>query len=481
MAYQTLRYNEVRQKSIHNAFQRLEGLYDQVVFWGGRSLELDLHRSAGDWKIYHFLLDPQTSVERLSDALKIFWGMNNVLPNHEVITVFLDIKDPFNVKNSPRRLDALIRDHLAGAVYTPRHLARRAKSQVNLQGVVHAARWPLLNDLRGRFVFVLTGPMTQLNQYDQGPHSPSGPVAFIAPELKKVRDTARFPGAVFFNLNGAAARRELGPKLFAQGFVSRSYYLDSAFRWRHALRYQIHHMATDKVNEERDPWSFTRNPKGWPFQSISGPTPRIGPPDSVHGIDVRSRDIWGKEDSGFFRYRWFKTRNPDRMYEVFAASPNSHVQDWAKCGLMARTSLAADAAYFAVLRIAERHQLRAQFRLTSGAGTEETVKPVRGTVRVDSEDLGHIRLEISNGGRRARAWGSATGRSNQWKLIESRCFAEPLRYHGFWGSSHDPQSAIRFVFATPRGAPTFNRDCAIGKSAHGRYFKDRIPRASPKP
>ena len=32
MSYEDLHYNEVRQTSSHNAFQRLEGIYDQVVY-----------------------------------------------------------------------------------------------------------------------------------------------------------------------------------------------------------------------------------------------------------------------------------------------------------------------------------------------------------------------------------------------------------------------------------------------------------------
>ena len=45
MAYDELRYDSVRQKSIHNTFQRTEGIYDQIVYWRVRSLEADIHTS----------------------------------------------------------------------------------------------------------------------------------------------------------------------------------------------------------------------------------------------------------------------------------------------------------------------------------------------------------------------------------------------------------------------------------------------------
>ena len=99
-----LRYNEVRQTSSHNAFQRPEGIYDQVVYWRLRSLEIDLHRGKPgrdalkkDWYIYHVaVVDPDTSVDRFSGFLQICRGVQRAIPQHEVITVFLDIKDAFH-------------------------------------------------------------------------------------------------------------------------------------------------------------------------------------------------------------------------------------------------------------------------------------------------------------------------------------------------------------------------------------------------
>ena len=104
MSYSDLRYNEVRQTSSHNSFQRSEGIYDQVVYWRIRSLEIDLHlgkpfRDAlkKDWYLCHVAgIDPDTTVDRFSGFLQICRGIQQAIPRHEVITVFLDIKDPFH-------------------------------------------------------------------------------------------------------------------------------------------------------------------------------------------------------------------------------------------------------------------------------------------------------------------------------------------------------------------------------------------------
>ena len=144
-----LRYNEVRQTSSHNAFQRPEGIYDQVVYWRIRSLEIDLHRGKPgrdalkkDWYIYHVaVVDPDTSVDRFSGFLQICRGVQRAIPQHEVITVFLDIKDPFHKSASASQsavvldgllIDALGEDH----IYRPRDLLARAPGAGSLQEAV---------------------------------------------------------------------------------------------------------------------------------------------------------------------------------------------------------------------------------------------------------------------------------------------------------------------------------------------------------
>ena len=124
MGYDDLRYDDVRQKSIHNTFQRIEGIYDQIVYWRVRSLEADIHTShvfddpdtGGDfdeWFVFHHTFDMSSSVHTLDDFLRVCAGAHRALPEHEVITLFLDIKDGFPARitspHSRARFDALVR------------------------------------------------------------------------------------------------------------------------------------------------------------------------------------------------------------------------------------------------------------------------------------------------------------------------------------------------------------------------------------
>jgi hypothetical protein len=70
-------YNEVRQKSSHNSYQRAEALLDQLVYHRVRSLERDIHNGksgwsmvTGNWFVYHTdSTDNATTCHRLSDCL----------------------------------------------------------------------------------------------------------------------------------------------------------------------------------------------------------------------------------------------------------------------------------------------------------------------------------------------------------------------------------------------------------------------------
>ena len=76
------------------------------------------------------------------------------MPQHEVITVFLDIKDPFHTTASASQsaavldglvLDALGEDH----IYRPGDLLARAPGAESLQAAVAAKGWPTLEGAEG--------------------------------------------------------------------------------------------------------------------------------------------------------------------------------------------------------------------------------------------------------------------------------------------------------------------------------------------
>ncbi len=150
-------------------------------------------------------------------------------------------------------------------LFTPGHLRAVDPKAPSLQAAAGGPEaWPSLRRLRGRFLFVLTGPKVRLEHYRK---SGEDPVAFIAPRIARASEIETHRHAVFFNLADAKARRSAGRKLLRRGLVSRSYGLDTRETWRHAAGASIHHLATDMVNDREHRWASTRDGSA-PFQII---------------------------------------------------------------------------------------------------------------------------------------------------------------------------------------------------------------------
>jgi hypothetical protein len=450
--YSEIRYNQVRQKSSHNSFQRDEGIYDQMLYWRLRSLEFDLHNGkgtspslTGNWYIYHtYGVDDGTSVDKLSDLMTILQGLDRAVPDHEIVTIFLDLKDDFDGSHTPQQLDNLLLNSLgSNRILKPADVAPTN----DLQAGIRSAGWPHLQSLRGKVVFVLTGggvndPGSKLNVYVGNGNDARARTCFIAPKVESTSEIGRHNYVVFFNMEASKAG-SIAPSVFSSGFVSRIYEADSASTFSDMKRDQVHHIATNKVNSIVDPWSRTDNAKGWPFEGIAITVSQSQTePGTVYGVAAASEDLWGKDDSFYFYYRDGGTS--DRTWITFLSSPDSHVEDYAKGSLMARASTDSDAAYFAVVRPGRDHGLRIQYRPKAGDKTKELEEPVATEHTVANDTLGFVKLSLSNGGKYAQGWGSVDGAA--WVFLGSYSFSDALKLQGFGTSSHDKDEKVKFLF-----------------------------------
>jgi hypothetical protein len=450
--YSEIRYNQVRQKSSHNSFQREEGIYDQMLYWRLRSLELDLHNDkgwsqnlTGNWYIYHTaVVDEDTTVDKLSDLMTILQGFDRAVPDHEITTVFLDLKDSFDDTHTPEQLDSLLIDALGtNKILRPHDVA----TTNNLQAGIAGSGWPHLSGLRGKFVFVLTGGSlteegSKLNVYVADGNDARARACFIAPKISTVADITAHNYVIFFNLEESQASA-LAPSIFSAGLVSRIYTADDETKFNAMKRDQVHHIATNKINSLEDTWSRTDNAKGWPFEGIAITVAQSQTePGLVYGVEAASEDLEGKEDS--FYYYYGNGGTSDRAWIAFISSPDSHVEDYAKGSLMARASTSSDSAYFAVIRPGQDHGLRIQYRKKSGDKTENVEEPVAVEHSVSNETLGFVKLTVSSGGKLAQGWGSVDGVT--WVFLGSYQFSEALSYQGYGTSSHDKDKKVKFLF-----------------------------------
>lgn len=475
-----LRYNQVRAKASHNSYQRSEGLSDQFAYWRIRSLELDLHNGrsgapklVGDWYVYHHSLDTGTSVTTFSQALQLLAGFHAAVPDHEVCTIAIDLKDNFDDTHTPDQLDELINAALPGAVYTP---AQFLGSNSNLQQ--SAGCWPTLAALRGKFVFIMTtgnldSPDSHLNQYVDNGLKANVRTGFVAPEISKSAQITAKNYAVWFNME-IANSPALGPQVLAAGFMSRGFGGNSQSDWNKGIVGQNHLVGTDKVNSLVDPWARTDNSHGYPFQGIQVTLdPDLSEPGVVIGMQVSSGDIWGKADSCALCPL---PSTGDGIHTWGVSVPGSHTPNsYGKAGLMARSSSDPAAANFCVLRAAEGHPMRVQVRASNGASTDAwDLKPPAGN-GVNVDGWMYLRIQLSNGGLLASAWGSYDALN--WTLIRSQEFAQPLQLLGLVGSSHDTGASIRYLWfpvgSTPQ--PSALSTLLIGKDVKAQSFAGVYP------
>ena len=182
----TLHYNEIQQRSIHNAYDKQEQLLDQIIRHRVRNLELDLHAwgdgyggyqaicpSQPEWFIYHHIGQPGRTIFTLGDALRLLKAFHDANPKHEVITLHLELKargisaDSTFHCYTPDDLDRKIASGLGSSnLFTPADLLAanpgtttlfHAVGNTDTPGATPAGRWPTIEALRGKFIIVVHG------------------------------------------------------------------------------------------------------------------------------------------------------------------------------------------------------------------------------------------------------------------------------------------------------------------------------------
>jgi hypothetical protein len=253
-----LRYNEVSQKAAHNSYQRDEILVDQIAwlpalpYQGGcRALELDISQagSGNAWSVGH-KDGYEKNYRQLSQFLNELsvWSRNNRM--HDVITVHLDLKHV--EADFVQKLDDYIRDHLhigiVTTVYRPGELMGR---EATLPAGAQKNGWPTLEQLRGKFIFCVTGNGQAKDRYART--DPKARLCFADVDVSDSdRNDPQSDVCVFFNYNlfsanigkwGPVFRRLAG----SRKIIIRGYVLNGDNLWKAALENGCHLLATDKI------------------------------------------------------------------------------------------------------------------------------------------------------------------------------------------------------------------------------------------
>ncbi len=177
MAYGGLKYHECRFKASHNSYQRNEDLHQQLSWssgqpWQGgcRGLELDIWRhsdaSKGTSLGYFTVAHSSPGSVPLAGYLGHLLSYHANHPGHDPVLVMLDIKSS---RGSATAFAGEIDGYLGEwfdqkLVYRPADLRARSR-QPQLIDVVRRAGWPRVDELKGRFIFLLSGTESWKKRY----------------------------------------------------------------------------------------------------------------------------------------------------------------------------------------------------------------------------------------------------------------------------------------------------------------------------
>jgi hypothetical protein len=203
------RYNEVRQVSSHNSYDRCgmnplectpkRDLWLQAEY-GVRSFELDLHHGdrRGEWAVYHATntISGGNHCETLTECFQYLGDWHDAHPGHEPITIWYELKDKWEDGWKPVDLDRRFQSRFGAALFTPSQLLARCPAAHTLQQAVQmpGCGWPTVDELRGRVMMVLMGDngeeanyLDDVNGYRGAPNNgydPSaGRVSFVGPDI----------------------------------------------------------------------------------------------------------------------------------------------------------------------------------------------------------------------------------------------------------------------------------------------------------
>lgn len=308
------RYDQIMMTQPHNSMQKIMPPGDFFGALDIRSLEIDVHGKdglPGDWEVYHVDTGTATHVKYLSDYLELFYAYHTTNPQHEVITIWLDGRGIF----SPRRpglpdyedMDTLLLGTFGSdVIFSPEDLWARCPSTTKrfLQDAVDfnfgsSCTWPTLEELRGKFIFVLTGDVDDTLDYANTSTQRAHQFFDSIEGKMHIEDLAPFKDVVFFNYNGVPEQWLIEYLHYTFHSIVRSFDVNDEASFDNALASGVNIIGTD-CHDELSPqsWCDTRV-LDFPFLPLPGLSART---DNLSEVGKRKVAISRTVNGDTFAY-----------------------------------------------------------------------------------------------------------------------------------------------------------------------------------
>lgn len=251
---QEILYHQAIFKASHNSYAKKISLIEQIKTHKFNAIEFDIRRKKllksapeGDWFVFHHLFDRKTQFKYLSNALDVLAEYHTKTPQHQVLTVFMDMSS-FSKKQTPDKLNTLLLSKFGRHIFKPQDLLSFCNNTQTLQEAVLKCGWPTLKQLKGKIIFVLTSG--DLNDYLKQSNEA---VAFVASKPKKV-----VKDSVFMNIAYDKNFKGLS-ELQKRNIVTRFYFVDNKEEFKDSYKKKVNFIAVDLIDSNKYPWHMISN------------------------------------------------------------------------------------------------------------------------------------------------------------------------------------------------------------------------------
>ena len=258
-------YSQAQSKASHNSYDRDETIPEQLLWdrsetWQGgcRAIEYDIVQSKTDWRwsVQHDGSYNPDEKDQLSTWLGVLREWADANPGHDIVTLYLDLKNAaLSDQEFAARIDALLDASLgADNLYRPGELMGNEPDLV--RGAM-ANGWPLLEELSGKLIVVLSGGdggAVGARKETYSTTDPASRLAFVDRACGAGTACRPVPASgarVFMNFN-ASGGEVWEPVSYAyatdSAFVSRGWTVNGASLWDTCLNAAyVNLIATDKI------------------------------------------------------------------------------------------------------------------------------------------------------------------------------------------------------------------------------------------
>jgi hypothetical protein len=251
-----LRLNQLQALGTHNSYHvkpvgdAPESAYthlplDQQLDLGVRALELDIHLGSDSrFRVFHTSADPRSTCALLEECLGRIRSWSDAHPSHHPLFVLMEPKDDPETLDDYEALDnAVLAAFPRERLIKPDDVKGTSRT---LHDAVTTRGWPIVDENRGRVLFVLLDNAEHGERYSSGWTSLDGRMMFVDSK----EDTAV---AAFFNVPDVSDDEGRIRDLVSSGFLVRTRadregeeaLNDDTRRLNAALRSGAHIVATD--------------------------------------------------------------------------------------------------------------------------------------------------------------------------------------------------------------------------------------------